>query len=334
MKKTLIPVGLLGAAALFALRRLQLAKSYDNSGLIPKGDKISLALYLVCALAAILILVLCLREKPGVQSPAKKDKLRGLLVVIAGLALLASYLPPVWEGGAKLIVPVLAFCASCALVVEGLYHMGGAVGSLLGGCILPVYLAALLISDYRGWSHDPLIADFCFPLLFLVGAMLASYHLAAFRVGRGKRRTTAFLVGCALLFAGPVLADGNWRSVLRALAVSIYLISEFFPYLNKPDPLPEPEPSESDEPDPAPDETADTPEAEEAVAAEESLQDTEEAFVEDLPHAAEETETLPPTGEDAAEEEIPQAAEQAVEEMLSAVGEEAEEEPIILTADE
>ena len=136
MKKTLIPIGLLGAAALFALRRLQLAKSYDGSGLIPRGDKISLALYLVCALAAVLILVLCLREKPGIQSPAKQNKLRGLLAVIAGLALLASYLPPAWEGGAKLIVLIFAFCASCALVVEGLYHMGGAVGSLLGGCIL------------------------------------------------------------------------------------------------------------------------------------------------------------------------------------------------------
>ena len=333
MKKTLIPVGLLGAAALFALRRLQLAKSYDNSGLISKGDKISLALYLICALAAILVLVLCLREKPGVQSPAKKDKLRGLLAILAGLALLASYRPPMWEGGAKLIVPVLAFCASCALVVEGLYHMGGATGSLLGGCILPVYLAALLISDYRGWSHDPLIADFCFPLLFLVSAMLASYHLAAFRVGRGKRRTTAFLVGCALLFAGPVLADGSWRSVLRTMAVSIYLISEFFPYLNKPDPLPEPEPAESDEPDAAPEEAADTSEAAEAVATEENQQVAEEEFTEDLPQTTGETETLPPTEEDAAEA-LPQAAEQVVEEVLSAPEEEAEEEPVVLTADE
>ena len=304
MKKTLIPIGLLGAAALFALRRLQLAKSYDGSGLIPRGDKISLALYLVCALAAVLILVLCLREKPGIQSPAKQNKLRGLLAVIAGLALLASYLPPAWEGGAKLIVLIFAFCASCALVVEGLYHMGGAVGSLLGGCILPVYLAALLISDYRGWSHNPLVADFCFPLLFLVSAMLASYHLAAFRVGRGKRRTTAFFVGCALLFAGPVLAGGGWRSVLRALAVCIYLIAEFFPYLDEPEPLPEPEPAAAEEP---------------AAAGETAEADALDAF--DIP------EEIPETAGDAVTEEIPaeELLEAAEDPAVTEISEPAEE---------
>lgn len=323
MKKTLIPVGLFGTIALFALRRLQLAKSYDSSGLIPKGDKTSLALYLVCALAAALVLVICLREKPGIQNPAKKNKLRGLLAVIAGLALLASYLPPVWEGGAKLIVPVLAFCASCALVVEGLYHMGGAVGSLLGGCILPLYLAALLISDYRSWSHNPLVADFCFPLLFLVCAMLASYHLAAFRVSRGKRRTTAFFVGCALLFAGPVLADGGWRSILRTLAVSIYLVAEFFPYLNKPDPLPEPEAEAPTEEHPEEDTAGEEiPAVPEEATFDEAGEPAENLLSEKDSPASGETgdtvEAVEEAPEEAlAEETLPETAEESAEEMLA-----------------
>ena len=324
MKKTLIPVGLLGAAALFALRRLQLAKSYDNSGLIPRGDKISLALYLVCALAAVLILVLCLRQKPGIQSPAGKNKLRGLLAVIAGLALLASYLPPSLEGGLRLVVPVLAFCAACALVVEGLYHMGGAIGSLLGGCILPVYLAALLISDYRSWSHNPLVADFCFPLLFLVSAMLAAYHLAAFRTGRGKRRTTAFFVGCALLCAGPVLADGGWRSILRTLAICIYLIAEFFPYLGKPDPIPEPEPAAEEEPS-ADGETAEAgaPDALDDAIPEEIPDAVEDALTEEIPAAEEAvTEEIPEAAEDPAVKEISEAVEEAAAAELPQAAEE------------
>ena len=259
MKKTLIPIAALGACAGFALRKLQLAKSYDAAGLIPRGDKISLLLYLVCALAAAAILVLCLREPKGAHCTAEKNRVRGLLVVAAALALLASHMPPVLTGGVKpLIVPALAFASACAMAIEGLYHMNGDRGRLLGGCILPVYLGATLISEYRTWSHDPMVADFCFPLLFLVAAMLASYHLAGFRTGRGKRRTTIFLVGCAVLFAGPVLAGGEWRQILRTLAVSLYLAAELWPYLGKP--LPEPAEESSAEPEAA---------VEEAVPAEE-----------------------------------------------------------------
>ena len=301
MKKLLPPIALVFACALFFLRRAQLA-AFDANGLLPDGSTVSLALYLVCTLAAALVLIVCLREKgPGYGVPAGKNQLRGVLVILAALALLGSYLPPDFQGGVKNVVPVLAFAAACAMAVEGVYHLSGNTGSLLGGCILPVYLAALLISDYRGWSHNPLVADFCFPLLFLVSAMLASYHLAAFRVGRGKRRTTAFFVGCALLFAGPVLAGGGWRSVLRALAVCIYLIAEFFPYLDEPEPLPEPEPAAAEEP---------------AAAGETAEADAPDAF--DIPEEIPEAEELPEAAEDPAVTEISEPAEEAAAEIPQA----------------
>lgn len=232
MKKTLIPIGLAGASAAFILRTLQRGDSYDAAGLIPRGDKTSLTLYLICALAAVLVLIVCLREPKGVHVSAGKSRTRGLLVIAAALALLGACLP--LEGGVRLVVSIFAFAAACAMAAEGVFHMHGHTGSLLGGCLLPVYLAAALISDYRGWSYDPLVADFCFPLLFIVSAMLASYHLAAFRAGRGKRRTTAFYVGCALVFAGAVLADLQWRTIVRTVALCVYLCAELWPYLAAP----------------------------------------------------------------------------------------------------
>ena len=234
MKKLLPPIALICAAALFFLRRAQL-RSYDAAGLIPQGDRVSLALYLMCTLAAVLVLIVCLREKgPGYGVCAEKDPIRGALVIAAALALLGSYMPPEFLGGVKNIVPILAFAAACAMAVEGVYHMNGSAGSLLGGCILPVYLAALLISDYRAWSYDPQVYHFAFPLLFIVAAMLAAYHLAAFRIGAGKRRRTAFYAFCALAFAGAVLADGGWRTILRTCALCLYLIAELWPYLDPP----------------------------------------------------------------------------------------------------
>ena len=234
MKKLLPPIALVLACALFFLRRAQLA-AYDANGLLLDGSTVSLALYLVCTLAAALVLIVCLREKgPGYGVPAGKNQLRGVLVILAALALLGSYLPPDFQGGVRNVAPVLAFAAACAMAVEGVYHLSGSTGSLLGGCILPVYLAALLISDYRAWSYDPLVYHFAFKLLFIVAAMLAAYHLAAFRNGTGKRRMTVFYTFCALCFAGAVLADGGLRPCLRTCALCLYLIAEVWPYLDPP----------------------------------------------------------------------------------------------------
>ena len=234
MKKLLPPLALVLACAMFFLRRMQLA-AYDANGLLPDGSPVSIALYLGCTLAAALVLIVCLRDKAsGFGVPAGKDRLRGVLVIVSALALLGSYLPPEFQGGVRNIVPVLAFAAACAMAVEGVYHMSGSTGTLLGGCILPVYLATLLISDYRAWSYDPLVYHFAFRLLFIVAAMLAAYHLAAFRSGAGKRRLTAFYTFCALSFAGAVLADGGWRPILRTCALGLYLIAEIWPYLDPP----------------------------------------------------------------------------------------------------
>jgi hypothetical protein len=234
MKKLLPPIALVCACALFFLRRAQLA-AYDANGLLERGDKVSIALYLACTLAVVLVLIVCLRaKKADYAAPAEKNQLRGVLAIVSALALLGSYMPPEFAGGVKLILPVLAFASACAMAVEGVYHMSGSTGSLLGGCLLPVYLAALLISDYRAWSYDPLVYHFAFPLLFIVAAMLAAYHLAAFRTGAGKRRITAFYVFCALCFAGAVLAEGGWRPILRTCALCLYLIAEVWPYLAAP----------------------------------------------------------------------------------------------------
>ena len=84
MKKTLIAIPVLAAFGGFVLRRLQLANSFDNAGLLAKNDGISIALYCLCALAVILVMLLCLREpKREVPVLSEKMKVRGILVVLA-----------------------------------------------------------------------------------------------------------------------------------------------------------------------------------------------------------------------------------------------------------
>ena len=243
MKKTLIAIPVLAAFGGFVLRRLQLANSFDNAGLLAKNDGISIALYCLCALAVILVMLLCLREpKREVPVLSEKMKVRGILVVLAALGLLGVHMPPDFGGDTvALVALVLAFAAACAMAIEGVFHMQGQNGALLGGCVLPVYLALSLIVDYRAWSQDPMVVDYSFQLLFLVAAMLSAYHLAGFRVGKGKRRTALFYTACALIFAGPVLADGGVKSILHTVAIALYLAAECWPYLPRPKAPEEPE---------------------------------------------------------------------------------------------
>ncbi len=247
MKKSLIVTALAGAVAGFFLRRAQLAKSFDEAGLIPKGDGISTALYLVCAAAGLVALILCLCTKKGtIPMITKKMPLRGVLTSIAAFGILGAYVPPNFNGtlGEKLIL-ILALLSTCAIAVEGVFHIQGHNGSLVGGCILPVYLAVLLIHDYRTWSYNPLVSQFAFPLLFLVFAMMSAFEVAAFRVGKGKRRLTAFLIACTVCMAGPAFADGGLQNTLLILAISLYLIVEFYPFWMA-DPIPEASAKDSD----------------------------------------------------------------------------------------
>lgn len=62
MKKILIAISALAAMGGLVLRRLQLAGSFDNSGLLVRNDGTSIALYSLCAVAVALVALLCLRE--------------------------------------------------------------------------------------------------------------------------------------------------------------------------------------------------------------------------------------------------------------------------------
>lgn len=336
MKKSLIAIALGGCVAGFVLRLVQLKTSFDAAGMIPKGDAVSTALYLVVALVGIAALVLCLRMPKGtVPAPEGKSPARGVLVILAGVALLVSYCPAPLDGAViDYVMLALAFIAACAVVVEGFYHVQGRVGNLICGCFLPIYLAVLLVKNYRTWARNPLMAQFAFVLLFLVFAMVAAFELAAFRVGKGKRRLTAFLVAGAVCLAGPAIADGGWRNILHTAALTLYLLAEFWPFL-KAEPIAE-EPAEEK----APEETV---EAEVEEMPEEDL-GLEELFaqsddfadeVEEIPEeAAWAEEVLPVDEEKTRVEEILPVEEEAAEIVPEDIPEPTLEEGIELIPEE
>lgn len=253
MKKSLIVTALAGCAAGFALRLAQRANSFDADGLIARGDGLTAALTIVCLAVLAFAVVVCLRSPKGsIAAPdGKKTPARGVLEILSGVALLGAYLPPTLDGAViDYVMLALAFAAGCAMAVEGAFHLQGREGSLLGGCIVPVYLAVLLVRNYRLWSINPVVSQYAFQLLFLVLAMVVCFELAAFRVGRGKQRLTACLSVFAVCVAGPALADGGVRNVLHIAALAVYLAAEFLPYFAaKPIPAAKAETPEESEPE-------------------------------------------------------------------------------------
>ena len=232
-KKAAILVPLLALAG-FVLRWLQKKNSYDAFGLIAPGDGLSIALNLLGVLGIALILVLCLRLPKKDQSPiGGKPFAFGKLAAAA--LLLVSLMPPSFDGALPAIVCVLGLCSVISMAIEALFQVRGQTGTLIGGCVLSVYLMVYLIARYLEWSYVHMLADFIFPLVFNICCMLASYRLAAFREGKGLRRRTLFYGLCALIFAGPVLADGGLLSVLRTLALCLYLLCGIWPQMTIPE---------------------------------------------------------------------------------------------------
>ena len=105
------------------------------------------------------------------------------------------------------VVSFLSLLAASCLVFMGLARRDGKRSAFLfplGACL---FLALRLICEFRSWSSDPVIEDYCYSLLANAAAMLAAYHMAGFSLERGSRRRSLFFGLLALYFSLLSLPD-------------------------------------------------------------------------------------------------------------------------------
>jgi len=86
----------------------------------------------------------------------------------------------------------LAIAAAAALLAVAYCRSKALRPNVLLHAVIAVYLLFRLINQYRHWSSDPQLQDYCFQLLATVFVMLAAYHRGAFDVGIGKHRPYIF----------------------------------------------------------------------------------------------------------------------------------------------
>ena len=165
-------------------------------------------LLLTAAVAAALLLSLRALPKKETQATHRPTVFGGIGCVIAAVACLL-FSPPAARTGLTATADTVArgICTVMLGVLAFCRFTGRKPFFLLHG-ILCLYLAFRMINQYRFWSADPQILEYCFYLCGYVALMLTAYQQAAFDAGFGNFKSlwlwssaAAFL--CFVTLAGP-----------------------------------------------------------------------------------------------------------------------------------
>jgi hypothetical protein len=71
-----------------------------------------------------------------------------------------------------------------------------------------VYLILKLMCNFKSWSIDPIILDYCIPLFALIFTLLAFHRGAGFVFDQGKPRSALFYAMAAVYFCAAAVVDG------------------------------------------------------------------------------------------------------------------------------
>lgn len=218
MKRNYAPVLILlttvfGAIALTALRYYQLWHCMDENGLLIRGSRVAWGFVglIAVVIAALVLLLVGLDKTDKSEASFRGSMVWNLLSAAAAAALmvgcaLRSFATPL-NDTAHLMIYTAGVAFGALLVISDALRIWGKKSNLFLLLLPCLFLAARLIFDFKDWSHDPIIIDFCFKLLSSITAMLACFNLAGFPIGCGKRRTTILFCMLCFVFSSMTVSD-------------------------------------------------------------------------------------------------------------------------------
>lgn len=220
MKKCGQQLWMTGLVILFAiagalLRLWQLRSAPDGLWTIATPQSLAIA-----AAAAVVIVVLAvlssrLSQRPEYQKNFPAQFSIGAGYVVGGMVLVAACIVvALTQNGLPLYLSVAGGLCGVLVGVHGVMRMRGATPGLLTGCLPVLWLVLRIIADFKNWSNDPAILDYCFELFALLCSMLACFHVAGFSANRGKRRISLFWSMTAVFFCAVSMADGEAENIL------------------------------------------------------------------------------------------------------------------------
>lgn len=223
----LIVTALLAAGA-YILRLQQLRTAYDETGMIRRGAGTGFFTWFTIAVVVLLaVYALFLGRRKTYAAAVSRSPVAATGICLGAFGVLAGsvlvYFAPE-KSTDRLLALGSLFTSLCWL--------GMAVGGLQGKRLHPLLYfppvlayGARLALDFRSLSSDPVILDYCYPLLALIFTLGALVELGAFAFDRGKRRLTAFFLLGGVFFCAAALAEASLADAALTGGALVYLFT-------------------------------------------------------------------------------------------------------------
>ena len=209
----------------FALRLHQLKTAFDVVGARPGAGFSLFTVVTVLTVVLFAAYAWTLRGRKKYQTitgrsvPVAAASAAAALLLLVGSIILAARN----RQQGDVLIGVFGFVAAlCWFSTAAARYMGKKIP--LAMLLLPaVYYVISLVCQFRFWTRDPVILDYCYDLFALISTMCALYHLGGYGFDRGQRRMTVFFTMCGVFFSAAALAGGDLPSVLAHLAAVLWL---------------------------------------------------------------------------------------------------------------
>ena len=225
---------LASSAAAFFLRLNQLAAGMDETGRMVAGAGKGFFTWFCVAMAAVFaVYSFFLHPRKKYHATAAEDNLTFCLTLAAAAAMVVGRVATVFamEQITDVLLATGGVVTAICWVVVGLDRVRDRkVPAALFMAPALIY-AVELICEFRFWSRDPQILDYCFELLALISVMCATFHLGGFCFDKGKRRMSVFFAFCGVFFSAASMADGGFGDIMVHAAAILWLLANLIPLL-------------------------------------------------------------------------------------------------------
>ena len=218
-------VTVLLAAAAFFLRRNQLKTAFDSIGVIPGAGRLFIWITIAVVLLFAVYAFFLRGRKKYTSISSRWMPLLAVSCVAAAILLLSSILR--LTAMTQKLDLLVAFggviTAACwAGTAMSRYQAKRAHGVLM---LLPaVFYVVDLVLQFRLWTRDPIILDYCYDLLALICTMCALFHLGGYSFDQGNRRVTTFFTMCGVFFNAAAMAGAPVAVMLGYFAAALWLL--------------------------------------------------------------------------------------------------------------
>ena len=155
--------------------------------------------------------------------PSKIDGAAG----VAGSVLLAvgGFLMLVQSAGFARLIGGVAILAGACLALASLTRARGNMPKVGLYVVVVLFYVVKLFYDFRRWTVDPAVLDYCFWLFAAICFMLATFHAAQFCFDLGKRRVLTFFALMGIYFGAVSLADLQGGEALLCAGSTLWMLA-------------------------------------------------------------------------------------------------------------